>query len=131
MQPLVPTFSRKLAIESVFARKPEMLIRLSVPHINASNTSSTAISLWHQIQRLPKPYLTLPCFAFLADITYKTIMTSGDWPQVEPMPSVEPSTDLFDGDILGDELMDIYNAAVVGGGDDDDMHGKFCMLRYR
>jgi hypothetical protein len=47
------------------------------------------------------------------------------------MPSVEPSTDLFDGDILGDELMDIYNAAVVGGGDDDDMHGKFCMLRYR
>lgn len=60
-------------------------------------------------------------------------MTSGNWPQVEPMPSVEPSTDLFDGDILGDELMDIYNAAVVGGGDDDDddMHGKFCMLRYR
>ena len=30
------------------------------------------------------------------------------------------SNDLFDGDILGDELMDIYNAAVVGGGDGDD-----------
>ena len=39
---------------------------------------------------------------------------------------VSPSSDdLFDGDILGDELMDIYNAAVVGGGDDDeDMNGK-------
>ena len=37
------------------------------------------------------------------------------------------SNDLFDGDILGDELMDIYNAAVVGGGDDDDevMNGMF------
>ncbi|OEU08805.1 hypothetical protein FRACYDRAFT_264423 [Fragilariopsis cylindrus CCMP1102] len=34
---------------------------------------------------------------------------------------VSPSSDdLFDGDILGDELMDIYNAAVVGGGDDDE-----------
>jgi len=38
------------------------------------------------------------------------------------MHSIAPpsSDDLFDGDILGDELMDIYNAAVVGGGDDDD-----------
>mmetsp|Transcript_103287 Transcript_103287/g.298772 ORF Transcript_103287/g.298772 Transcript_103287/m.298772 type:complete len:312 (-) Transcript_103287:362-1297(-) len=45
--------------------------------------------------------------------------TSADWPQgVDPMPSMEPSSDLFDGDILGDELIDIYNAAVVGGGDD-------------
>jgi len=36
------------------------------------------------------------------------------------------SDDLFDGDILGDELMDIYNAAVGGGGDDDeDMNGMF------
>jgi hypothetical protein len=47
-------------------------------------------------------------------------MTTIDWHQVDPMPSMEPSTDLFDGDILGDELIDIYNAAVVGGGDDDD-----------
>eukprot|EP00980_Cylindrotheca_fusiformis_P006477 scaffold1377_cov126-Cylindrotheca_fusiformis.AAC.22 len=44
-------------------------------------------------------------------------MSSADW-RVGDMPS-EPTTDLFDGDILGDELMDIYNAAVVGGGDDD------------
>ncbi|MGK3756063.1 MAG: hypothetical protein ACI8RD_008373 [Bacillariaceae sp.] len=44
---------------------------------------------------------------------------------------VSPSSDdLFDGDILGDELMDIYNAAVVGGGNDDDeaMNGKLCTV---
>ena len=39
------------------------------------------------------------------------------------MESIEPpsSDDLFGvgGDILGDELMDIYNAAVVGGSEDD------------
>jgi len=46
-----------------------------------------------------------------------------EWAQVESsMESIAPpsSDDLFDGDILGDELMDIYNAAVVGGGSDDD-----------
>jgi len=46
-----------------------------------------------------------------------------EWSQVESsMEDIAPpsSNDLFDGDILGDELMDIYNAAVVGGGDDDD-----------
>lgn len=47
---------------------------------------------------------------------------SDDWSHdVDPMPSMEPSSDLFDGDILGDELIDIYNAAVVGGSDDDTM----------
>ena len=41
------------------------------------------------------------------------------------MQDIAPSSDLFDGDILGDELMDIYNAAVVGGGEDDvNMNGK-------
>lgn len=44
-------------------------------------------------------------------------MTPTDWSQVD---SMEPSTDLFAGDILGDELIDIYNAAVVGGGGGDD-----------
>lgn len=39
------------------------------------------------------------------------------------MPSIEPSSDLFDGDILGDELIDIYHAAVVGGEEDDAMNG--------
>jgi hypothetical protein len=46
-----------------------------------------------------------------------------EWAQVQSsMESIAPpsSDDLFDGDILGDELMDIYNAAVVGGGSDDD-----------
>jgi hypothetical protein len=40
------------------------------------------------------------------------------------MDAMAPPSDLFDGDILGDELMDIYNAAVVGGSDDDAMNGK-------
>lgn len=54
-------------------------------------------------------------------------MTSEEWPPVDDtLPSVEPSSvgesaDLFVGDLLGDELIDIYNAAVVGGGDDEDM----------
>lgn len=58
-------------------------------------------------------------------------MTSSDqWPPVDSMTSVEPSsvepaTDLFVGDLLGDELIDIYNAAVVGGGDDDAMNGRY------
>jgi hypothetical protein len=55
---------------------------------------------------------------------------STEWSQVESsMEALAPSSaDLFDGDILGDELMDIYNAAVVGGGDDtdtDDMDGEY------
>ena len=49
---------------------------------------------------------------------------TSDWHHgVDPMPSMETSSDLF-GDILGDELIDIYNAAVVGGSDDDTMNGK-------
>lgn len=50
-------------------------------------------------------------------------MTPTEWPQVEPMPSIDPPTDLFAGDILGDELIDIYNAAVVSGGDHEAMNG--------
>lgn len=53
-------------------------------------------------------------------------MTSSvDWPQgVDAMQSMEPTGDLFDGDLLGDELIDIYNAAVVGASDDDAMNGE-------
>ena len=54
-------------------------------------------------------------------------MTATDWPQVDNMPSMVSSSDLFDGDILGDELIDIYNAAVVGGGDDT-ISGTFTWL---
>ena len=45
-------------------------------------------------------------------------MPSTDWPQGDTIPPIVSSSDLFDGDILGDELIDIYNAAVVGAGDD-------------
>lgn len=48
---------------------------------------------------------------------------STEWSQVESsMQSMEPSSSdgLFDGEILGDELMDIYNDAVVGAGNDED-----------
>jgi ribosomal protein S6E (S10) len=53
-------------------------------------------------------------------------MTSvSEWTHMESsMDVMAPSSDLFDGDILGDELMDIYNAAVVGGSDDDGLNGK-------
>ena len=51
--------------------------------------------------------------------------TATEWSRMESaMEAMAPTSDLFDGDILGDELMDIYNAAVVGGGDDDAMNGK-------
>jgi hypothetical protein len=40
------------------------------------------------------------------------------------MQDIVPSSYLFDGEILGDELMDIYNVAVGGGPDDDAMNGK-------
>jgi len=49
-----------------------------------------------------------------------------EWDQAEStIDSIVPpsSDDLFDGDILGDELMDIYNAAVVGGGNEDGIDG--------
>jgi hypothetical protein len=66
-----------------------------------------------------------PIFSSCTDITkhsaiYRNMTCETDWPQVDPMPSMETSTDLFDGDILGDELIDIYNAAVVGDDDEDD-----------
>jgi hypothetical protein len=51
-------------------------------------------------------------------------MSATEWPQDDSMPSMVTSSDLFDGDLLGDELIDIYNAAVVDGGDDDGMNGK-------
>lgn len=57
--------------------------------------------------------------------------TSADWPQsVDTMHSIEHTSDLFDGDLLGDELIDIYNAAVVGGSDDDTMNGEYDNICY-
>ena len=65
-------------------------------------------------QYFPRFKLSKPIELFtMAATTDETFM------QIGP-PS---SDDLFGGDILGDELMDIYNAAVVGGGNDEVMNG--------
>jgi hypothetical protein len=52
-------------------------------------------------------------------------MSSLDWPPVDAngvsIPSIVSSSDLFDGDLFGDELIDIYNSAVIGEHSD----GKF------
>lgn len=44
-------------------------------------------------------------------------MTNSDWyAEVEEksskLPTIAPSSDLFDGELFGDELIDIYNVAV-------------------
>uniref|UniRef100_A0A6U9VFM9 BZIP domain-containing protein n=2 Tax=Pseudo-nitzschia australis TaxID=44445 RepID=A0A6U9VFM9_9STRA len=46
---------------------------------------------------------------------------STEWPVDSAMQVLAPrAEDLFGAELLGDDLMDIYNAAVVGGGDDND-----------
>lgn len=49
-------------------------------------------------------------------------MSSADWPPVDAntvsLPTIVSSTDLFDGELFGDELIDIYNSSV----DHDDVH---------
>ena len=43
---------------------------------------------------------------------------SADWPEGEAnnvsLPTIVSSTDLFDGELFGDELIDIYNNEVTG-----------------
>ena len=52
-------------------------------------------------------------------------MTFADWPADDPhhhpvsLPTIVSTTDLFDGELFGDELIDIYNSTV-----DDGAHGK-------
>ena len=60
---------------------------------------------------------------------------STEWSQVESsIQAIAPpsSDDLFDGDIFGqlegDELMDIYNAAVVGSGEGDETMNGMCRM---
>ena len=54
-------------------------------------------------------------------------MTFADWPAEEPhhppvsLPTIVSTTDLFDGELFGDELIDIYNSTVGDGA-----HGKLC-----
>lgn len=57
-------------------------------------------------------------------------MSNAEWPPVDPnqvsLPTIVSSTDLFDGELFGDELIDIYNSAVVGDENHDVIHhGKF------
>lgn len=53
-------------------------------------------------------------------------MSSVEWPSVDAhnvsLPTIVSSTDLFDGEIFGDELIDIYNNSVHG---DDHDNGTF------
>eukprot|EP00549_Striatella_unipunctata_P010690 CAMPEP_0118722110 /NCGR_PEP_ID=MMETSP0800-20121206/31161_1 /TAXON_ID=210618 ORGANISM="Striatella unipunctata, Strain CCMP2910" /NCGR_SAMPLE_ID=MMETSP0800 /ASSEMBLY_ACC=CAM_ASM_000638 /LENGTH=750 /DNA_ID=CAMNT_0006630179 /DNA_START=311 /DNA_END=2563 /DNA_ORIENTATION=- len=48
-------------------------------------------------------------------------MASGDWAQIDVSGTILPSaavpSDLFGGELFGDELIDIYNSTVVTGGD--------------
>jgi len=51
-------------------------------------------------------------------------MSTSEWPQmdtsaVEISPGTEASSDLFGGDLFGDELLDMYHSAVVGNGVND------------
>jgi uncharacterized protein (UPF0305 family) len=47
----------------------------------------------------------------------------GDWPAVDmnhvSLPTIVSSSDLFDGELFGDELIDIYNSTVDGHGGND------------
>lgn len=47
-------------------------------------------------------------------------MPSNEWPtedgQPVSLPAMVSSSDLFDGDLFGDELIDIYNSTVTDGG---------------
>ena len=53
-------------------------------------------------------------------------MSTTDWPPLEaqtiPLPTIVSSSDLFDGELFGDELMDIYNSSVEVS--DSDQNGK-------
>lgn len=44
-------------------------------------------------------------------------MTSNGWPAIDAT-AVSASSDLFGGDLFGDELMDMYNSSAVPGGHD-------------
>jgi len=48
----------------------------------------------------------------------------GDWPAVDAhsvsLPTIVSSTDLFDGELFGDELIDIYNSTVAEHHHSDD-----------
>lgn len=55
-------------------------------------------------------------------------MSTVDWPPLDahamPLPTIVSSSDLFDGELFGDELIDIYNNSVDHEGVGH--HGKSC-----
>jgi len=59
-------------------------------------------------------------------------MTFADWSAEEAnhhpvsLPTIVSTTDLFDGELFGDELIDIYNNSVADGS-----HGKFSTLQVK
>ena len=61
-----------------------------------------------------------------------TLMSTTDWPNVDAnavLPHLVSSADLFDGELFGDELIDIYNSSVVDGdgSGDDGAYGQRAM----
>lgn len=44
-------------------------------------------------------------------------MTANEWPTIDDT-AVSASSDLFGGDLFGDELMDMYNSSAVPDGHD-------------
>jgi hypothetical protein len=57
-------------------------------------------------------------------------MSSVDWPSVHgnhgSLPTIVSPSDLFDGELFGDELIDIYDRTVAEGGDVDVEHNGTC-----
>jgi hypothetical protein len=53
-------------------------------------------------------------------------MTFAEWASEQPnpisLPAIVSSTDLFDGELFGDELIDIYNSSVGDGSDGKSFH---------
>ena len=58
-------------------------------------------------------------------------MTFAEWPSDDAhhhpvsLPAIVSTTDLFDGELFGDELIDIYNSTV-----DDGAHGKSLICNF-
>lgn len=55
-------------------------------------------------------------------------MSALEWPSVDSngisLPAIVSSSDLFDGELFGDELIDIYNSAMNDHGEDVH-HGEY------
>jgi hypothetical protein len=63
-------------------------------------------------------------------------MTFAEWASEQPnpisLPAIVSSTDLFDGELFGDELIDIYNSSVGDGSDGKSFHyGDGSRCEYR